>query len=226
MDKDTDELAMKGYLQKKRETEKFMSGFKKKFFILTHKALMYSDKEVSANSTIGKFLMLCDYDCIEQAREEDVKKKFCMKLFSRRDPKQSILLAASDEFEEILWFYQIRDKMYINSSYFTREEDNIPEDIQDENEQYRNYTEKELNELLRLINVEEKIKTNIVKYIFINKMKEIAKKIPNQESESTNEVEDDQEKIVMKLEKLRNEEMDLFLSITTKYKREDFMINI
>jgi len=52
---------------------------------------------------MGKFLMFCDYDCIERVSEEVAKKKYCMRLFSHQDPKQSILLAANSELEEILW---------------------------------------------------------------------------------------------------------------------------
>ncbi|ORX47315.1 hypothetical protein BCR36DRAFT_295772 [Piromyces finnis] len=225
--KNIDDRVMKGILQKKKENEKFMSGYKKKYFVLTHKALMYSDKEMSSNSTIGKFLMFCDYDGIKHVSEEEVKKKFCIRLFSHRDPKQSILLAASDELEETLWFYQIRDKMYINSSYFTKEEEDIEEDIQDESEQYKNLTNDELNELVRLINVEEKVKTNFVKYIFISKMDEIVKKLSNNENQEYNigdKLEEDEKKTVLKLEKLRNDNMDLFLSITTDRKQEDFML--
>jgi len=48
MDNNINDFVMKGSLQKKRENEKFMSGFKKKYFVLTHKALMYSDKEISS----------------------------------------------------------------------------------------------------------------------------------------------------------------------------------
>jgi len=79
--------------------------------------------------------------------------------------------------------------MYINSSYFTREDEDISEDIQDDSEQYRNLTNNELNELVRLINIEEKIKTNLVKHVFISKMNDIVKKISNQESDETNDSE-------------------------------------
>jgi len=41
------DVVLRGFLQKKRENEKFMSGFKKKYFMLTHKALMYCDKEIT-----------------------------------------------------------------------------------------------------------------------------------------------------------------------------------
>jgi len=120
---------LRGCLQKKNENEKFMSGFKKKYFVLTHKALMYSDKEITENTTLGmtKFLMFCDYDSIERVQEESIKKKYCMRLFSSKDPNQSIYLAAGDEIEEILWFNEIRDKMYINSKYYTSEDINISE---------------------------------------------------------------------------------------------------
>jgi len=66
---------------------------------------------------MGKFLMLCDYDCIKQVSEEEVKRKFCMRLFSHQDPKQSILLAASDEFEELVWVNIIR-LFIVSSSFF------------------------------------------------------------------------------------------------------------
>eukprot|EP00833_Pecoramyces_ruminatium_P017218 jgi/Orpsp1_1/1191250/evm.model.d7180000084381.1 len=169
---------LKGYLQKKKENEKFMSGFKKKYFILTHKALMYSDKEISSNSTLGtsKFLMFCDYDGIERVQEEQAKRKYCMRLYSSKDPNQSMFLAAGDEIEEILWFNEIRDKMYINSNYYTSEDENVTES---ESERYHNISDVELNDLIRLINLEEKIRTNIMKYIFINKMNEIIRKISN-----------------------------------------------
>ncbi|ORX85302.1 hypothetical protein BCR32DRAFT_265707 [Anaeromyces robustus] len=222
-----DDQVLRGYLQKKRENEKFVS-WKKKYFLLTHKALMYCDKEISnnfSNISTAKFLMFCDYDCIERIPEEEVKKKYCMRLFSLQDPRQSILLAASDEVEEILWFNQIRDKMFINSNIFTHEDDStIPIN---EGDQFRNITNDELKDLVRLINLEEKIKTNLVKYIFIDKMNEIIKRISNNNIGSSEDISDnDDKKILVKLEKLRNDDMDYFLSITTDYKQDDFLINL
>jgi len=53
-----------------------------------------------------------------------------------------------------------------------------------ESDEYRNITDDELNTILRLINKEEKVKINLLKYVYINKMNEIIQKItPNVELE-------------------------------------------
>jgi len=225
------DLVLKGFLHKKRENEKFKGGWKKKCFILTHRALMYSDKEIVVGSTMGKFLMFCDYDCIERVSEEVAKKKYCMRLFSHQDPKQSILLAANSEIEEVLWFNQIRDKMYINTSFFIQKEGIKEKEKENENgnesEKYRNYTKDELSEILKYINLEEKVKTKIITYVFLKKMDEIVKSAPNNDSKPINlYIPKDKKDLLVKLEKLRNENMDSFLSITTNNKQEDFMINL
>lgn len=53
-----------------------------------------------------------------------------------------------------------------------------------ESDEYQNITDDELNTILRLINKEEKVKINLLKYVYINKMNEIIQKItPNVELE-------------------------------------------
>jgi len=217
---------LKGNLYKRKKNEKFITkGWVKKYFILTHRALKYSDND---NSKDGRILMFCDYNCIELIPEEDDKDRkknrlVRIRLFSHQDPKQTILIKSNDEIEALLWFNQIRDKMYINSPFFLNE---VNEDEKDDvNEKYRNLTNEELRDLVKYISVEEKIKTNIIKYTFLKKMDEIAKSAPNQEPVN-NYTPTDSKDLLVKLERLRNENMDLFLSITTDNKQEDIIINI